>query len=228
MRHASFLLPLHAVSARELWERMAQLVLGLIGYGFGLALMLHAGIGLAPWDVFAIGFVRHLPIGYGTATVAISVLVLVLWIPLRQRMGVGTLANTLLVGPSADLGLLLLPQAENWVAGAALFAAGLVVVALSTGVYISADLGPGPRDGLMTGLIRVTGWPIWIVRTLLEGSVLLVGWLLGGPVGVGTVAFAFGVGPLIGLCLPRFERWRQARSARMRVALRTPSEALTG
>ncbi|WP_052460879.1 membrane protein YczE [Microbacterium gorillae] len=206
-------LPITAVSARDVVERLIQLAAGLFAYGIAIAMMIRGGIGLSPWDVLSVGITRHLPLGFGTVTVLVSIVVLLLWIPLRQRLGLGTLANALAVGPSADLGLSFIPDMPNWIAGAALFAAGMLILAFATGVYIAADFGPGPRDGLMTGLVRVTGWKVWIVRTIIEGSVLLIGFLLGGPVGVGTVAFAFGVGPLIGLFLPRMLARRARRSA---------------
>lgn len=215
MSLSSMLLPIRSTSRRDLVDRLIQLMVGLFLYGISLSMMIRGGIGIAPWDVLSLGASLHLPIGYGTATVAVSILVLVLWIPLRQRMGLGTLLNALLVGPFADIGLALIPAMPNWWTGGALFVAGLVLLAFATGVYIAADFGPGPRDGLMTGLVRVTRWPVWIVRTIIEGTVLLIGWLLGGPVGVGTVLFAFGVGPLIGLFLPRMQAWRTRRSARL-------------
>lgn len=208
-------LPVTAASPRDVTERVLQLLVGLFLYGFALALMIRGAIGVAPWDVLALGVVNHLPLGYGTVTVVVSVAVLLLWIPLRQRLGIGTLLNTFLVGPSADIGLLILPPVPNVWVGAAVFAAGLVLLAIATGLYIAADFGPGPRDGLMTGLVRVTRLPIWLARTIIEGSVLGIGFLLGGPVGVGTVLFAFGVGPLIGIFLPTFQRLRASRSAEL-------------
>ena len=214
-------LPLTSTSRRDLVERLVQLVLGLFVYGVALAMMVRAAVGVAPWDVLSLGLVNHLPIGFGAATVAISFVVLLLWIPLRQRLGIGTVANALLIGPSADVAMHVIPPAANVWFGAAMFLAGLVVLAFATAVYIGADFGPGPRDGLMTGIVRVSGWPIWVARTLIEGSVLLIGWLLGGPVGLGTVAFAFGVGPLIQRFLPPVARWRARRSA----ALATPGAA---
>lgn len=215
MQLRSVFLPISATSRRDVVERIAQLLVGLFLYGVALGLMVRAGIGVAPWDVLALGVSGQTGIGYGVVTVLVSVLVLLLWIPLRQRVGLGTLLNALLVGPSADLALMVIPvPASIWI-GAPMFVVGLLLLAFATGLYIAADFGPGPRDGLMTGLVGRTGWPVWLVRTLIEGSVLLVGFLLGGPVGVGTVLFAFGVGPLIGWFLPWTTRIRAARSQQL-------------
>ncbi|MBO9626057.1 MAG: hypothetical protein J7484_06760 [Microbacterium sp.] len=208
-------LPITATGRRDLGERLVQLLVGLFLYGVALGLMVRGGIGVAPWDVLSLGISGKTGIGYGVVTNLVAVAVLLLWIPLRQRLGLGTVLNALILGPSADLTLALVPApASVWI-GAPMFLAGLVLLAFATGLYISADFGPGPRDGLMTGLVARTGWPVWVVRTLIEGGVLLVGFLLGGPVGVGTVLFAFGVGPLIGLFLPRIARLRARRSQRL-------------
>lgn len=211
----SLLVPSSATGRRDVADRFVQLIVGLFLYGIALALMIRGNIGLAPWDVLSVGIASHVPLPFGTIVVLTSIVVLLLWIPLRQKPGLGTLLNALLVGPSADIGLALIPPAANVWVGGALYLSGLLVLAVATAIYISADFGPGPRDGLMTGLVRVTGWKIWIARTLLEGSVLLIGFLLGGPVGVGTVIFVFGVGPLIGWLLPTVQRWRERRSARL-------------
>ncbi|WP_157157483.1 YitT family protein [Diaminobutyricimonas sp. LJ205] len=185
-------------------RRITQLAVGLFFYGFGIALMLRAGIGLAPWDVLTQGIQRQTGLSFGLIIVLTSMVVLLLWIPIKQRVGIGTVANALLIGPFADVGLMLVPQQQTeWWAQALVFSAGLVMVGIATGLYIGARFGPGPRDGLMTGLVARTGWPIWVVRTGIEITVLAIGWLLGGTVGIGTVAFALLIGPLAGIFIPR-------------------------
>jgi uncharacterized membrane protein YczE len=184
--------------------RITQLVVGLCLYGLGIALMVRAGIGVAPWDVLSQGIAAHTPLSFGLATNAIGAVVLLLWWPLRQKPGLGTVLNVLLIGPAAQFGLWLLPVVEGLSLRLPLFAAGLLLIAVATGLYIGARLGPGPRDGLMTGLHARSGWPIWQVRSLIEGSALLVGWLLGGNVGPGTLAFALLIGPLCGMTLGWF------------------------
>jgi uncharacterized membrane protein YczE len=166
--------------------------------------MIRAAIGVAPWDVLSQGIAAQTPLSFGLATNVIGALVLLLWWPLRQKPGVGTVLNVMLIGPSAQFGLWLLPPAVGLGWQLAMFCAGMLLVALATGLYIGAKLGPGPRDGLMTGLHARTGWPIWKVRSLIEGSVLLLGWWLGGNVGLGTLAFALLIGPLCGMTLGWF------------------------
>lgn len=177
-------------------RRIVQLLVGLFLYGIGIAFMVRGAIGAAPWDVLTQGIARHVPLTFGMITILVSVVVLLLWIPLRQRPGVGTVLNALLVGPSADVGFLLIPEVDSLLIRIPFFVVGLLVLSAATGLYIGASFGPGPRDGLMTGLHRRSGWPIWIVRTGLEVMVVAVGWALGGNVGIGTVAFALLVGPL--------------------------------
>lgn len=220
MRPGAAFLPLTVTTRRDLGERLVQLLAGLFLYGVALAFMVRGGIGVAPWDVLSLGISGRTGIGYGLVTTLVAVGMLLLWIPLRQRLGLGTVLNALLVGPSADLALWVIPPLPSVWAGAPLFVLGLVLLALATGLYISADFGPGPRDGLVTGLVSRTGWPVWLVRTLIEGTVLVVGFLLGGPVGVGTVLFTFGVGPLVGWFLPRITRMRRARSQYLAVGAR--------
>ena len=216
---ARVVLPVDAVSRRDVGRRLVQLVVGLWLYGVGIALMVRAEIGVAPGDVLTLGVQAQTGLGFGLIIVLTSVAVLLLWIPLRQRVGVGTLLNGLLVGPFAELTLAIVPPVPTddpatWWFRVPLFLLGLVVLATATGMYITARFGPGPRDGLMTGVVRVTRWPIWLARTLIEGSVLVAGLLLGGPLGVGALVFVFGVGPLVGWILPWFDRRRTAAEAR--------------
>lgn len=181
---------------RRIPRRTAQLLIGLFLYGIGIAFMVRGEIGAAPWDVLSQGIAHHVPLSFGVITILISVVVLLLWLPLRQRYGIGTVLNALLVGPSADVGLLLIPTGQPLWLRIGFFIVGLLVLAAATGLYIGAHFGPGPRDGLMTGLHTRTGWPIWIVRTGIEIVVVVIGWFLGGNVGIGTLAFALLVGPL--------------------------------
>jgi len=185
-------------------RRIAQLVLGVIFYGIAISLIVRAAIGVAPWDVLTQGIGKQTGLSFGLITVITSVIVLLLWIPIRQKPGIGTVLNTLLVGPSAEVGLALIPeQSELWVR-ILLFIAGLVLLAVATGLYIGARFGPGPRDGLMTGIHHRWGVKIWIVRTSIEVVVLSIGWILGGNVGVGTVAFALLIGPMVNITMPFF------------------------
>jgi uncharacterized membrane protein YczE len=190
---------------RAVWtRRITQLLVGLFVYGMGLALMVRAGIGVAPWDLLSQGISLRTGLPFGLVTNIVGALVLLLWIPIRVRVGFGTVANVLLIGTSAQLGMGVIPQQTvPWIQGL-VFAGGLALVAVATGLYIGARLGPGPRDGLMTGLHRRTGWPIWVVRTSIEVIVLAIGWALGGQFGIGTVAFALLIGPMVGVTLPLF------------------------
>ena len=183
-------------TTRNLPVRLVRLFVGLFLYGVAISLMIRGNIGASPWDVFAQGTSRTTGISFGLCTIIISAVVLLFWIPLRQRPGFGTIANAVLVGVFADLGLALVPQAGHLFFQVVYFAAGLFILAFATALYIGAGLGPGPRDGLMTGLVRVTGKPVWVIRTGLELTVVVVGFFLGGVVGAGTAAFALGVGPL--------------------------------
>jgi uncharacterized membrane protein YczE len=192
-----------APSFTRLWVRRGvQLVVGLVAYGIAIALLVRGGIGVPPWDVFAQGITRQTGVPFGLVVNLVGALVLLLWIPLRQKPGVGTVLNVLLIGPSAELGLWLVPQQTvPWQQGV-VFAGGLALLAIATGMYIGARLGPGPRDGLMTGLHRRTGWPIWVVRTGIEVTVLTIGFVLGGQLGLGTLAFALLIGPMVNVTLP--------------------------
>lgn len=188
--------PLAQLKAGRLPARLLRLLVGLWIYGLAIALMIKGALGASPWDVFHLGVSRHLPLSFGTVMVLTAIAVLLAWIPLRQMPGLGTLANTLLLGPFADANLALLPTPDSAWPRLACLIAGVVACAFATALYMGAQLGPGPRDGLMTGLTRRTGWPLRRVRTLMEVTVLAVGVSLGGTLGIGTVAFAFGVGPL--------------------------------
>ncbi|MGN6326671.1 membrane protein YczE [Pseudolysinimonas sp.] len=183
-------------------RRIAQLLGGLFLYGIAISLEVRAGIGLSPWDVLAQGLANRTGIPFGFVTNIVGALVLLVWIPLRQRPGIGTVLNVLLVGPSAQLGLWLIPQQHAPMLQGLMFAGGLLLLAVATGLYIGARMGPGPRDGLMTGLRQRFGWSIWVARTIVEGSVLVVGAILGGQVGIGTVAFVLLVGPLVHVAMP--------------------------
>lgn len=183
-------------------RRLVQLYLGLALYGFSMAMMIRGSLGLAPWDVLNQGLDRHLPLSYGTVSMIIGAAVLLLWIPLRQKPGLGTISNVFVIGLAVDAGLSLLPTLHGLPVRAAMLAGGIIANGLAGGLYIGARFGPGPRDGLMTGFARRTGGSLRLVRTLIELTVLLVGWLMGGQVGVGTVAYALAIGPLVQLFLP--------------------------
>lgn len=186
--------------------RALQLLIGLFVYGAGCALMVQAGIGLDPWNVFAQGLSRQTGIGIGWITNLVGFFVLLLWIPLRQKPGIGTVANILLVGTSMQLVLGIVPAVEGFLLQLTVFLAGIALVAIASGLYIGANFGPGPRDGLMTGLNSRLGWPIWLARLIVEVSVLVAGWLLGGTVGLGTILFAALIGPAVHVALPWFDR----------------------
>ncbi len=204
VRELARLGPVAQLRAGRLPRRLTQLAGGLALYGLTLAMMIRATLGNAPWDVLHQGMAIHLPISIGTAVIVMSVVVLLFWIPLRELPGLGTITNALLVGLTADLALAVLEAPEALWARALLMAGGVVLNAVATALYIGSQFGPGPRDGLMTGLHRRTGVSIRVVRTGLEVLVVVLGWLLGGVVGVGTVLYALAIGPLVQLLLPRF------------------------
>lgn len=187
--------PMEQLRAGRLPERLIRLLAGLWLYGLAIALMIEGALGASPWDVFHLGVALHAPLSLGVVMIITAVVVLLAWIPLRQMPGLGTIANTLLIGPFADLNLAWLDSPGGLFAKIAYMLGGVLLCAFATALYVGAQLGPGPRDGLMTGLARRTGWSIRGVRTGIELGVLIVGALLGGAVGVGTVVFAFGVGP---------------------------------
>ena len=189
-------------SKAQLRHRMPRLLFGLVLFGIGIAMLVIADLGLAPWEVLHQGISERTGIPIGTVGIITGVCVLFLWIPLRERPGVGTIANVLLIGIVIDVTLWLAPESagSTWVQWALLIS-GTLVIAIGSGFYIGAGLGPGPRDGLMTGLGH-RGIPIGLARAVIELGVLGIGWVMGGTVGVGTVVFAFGVGPLVGWILP--------------------------
>jgi uncharacterized membrane protein YczE len=182
----------------------AQLLAGLTLFGVSIALMLAAGLGVDSWDVLHQGVAGHLDLSFGWVVNGVSLLALSAWIPLRQRPGIGTVANALIVGLVADATLAVTPEPERLPWQIVLLAVGIGANGLATGLYLGAGLGAGPRDGLMVGLATRTGRSIRLVRTSIEVVVLATGWVLGGPVGVGTVAFALAIGPLSQLSINRF------------------------
>jgi uncharacterized membrane protein YczE len=185
-------------------RRLTQLYAGLVLYGVSDAMLLLAGLGVDPWDVLHQGLSRRIGLGVGTWAVIVGVLVLLLWIPLRQRPGFGTLSNVLVVGAVIDLLLAVVPAAHGLALRIPMMCAGVFLNGVATGAYIGAGLGPGPRDGLMTGL-AARGHSIRVVRTGIELTVLATGWLLGGTVGVGTVVYALGIGPIAHVFIPKLE-----------------------
>jgi len=185
-------------------RRLVQLFVGLTLYGAAMAMMLRATLGLDPWDVFHQGLATRVGLSFGMLVNLVGAVVLLLWIPLRQKPGIGTVANIFTIGTAVDLTLLVLPEADGLPARVALLLGGIVLNGIAGAMYIGAGLGPGPRDGLMTGLVKRTGWSIRLVRTGIELSVLAIGWLLGGTVGVGTVLYAFAIGPIVQAFLPSF------------------------
>ncbi|WP_270409743.1 YczE/YyaS/YitT family protein [Brachybacterium paraconglomeratum] len=186
----------------RLARRLVQMMIGLTGFGLSLAMLLRSGLGGAPWDVFHAALAERLGATVGSMSIAVSFVLLLLWIPLRERLGIGTVANAIWVGVSIDLGMLILSEASSLPVAIALMLLGVVVNGISGAVYIGAQLGAGARDGLMTALSRVLSRPVGPVRIVLEVIVLVTGWLLGGPLGLGTVVYAIALGPVIQLALP--------------------------
>ena len=177
-------------------RRLTQLMLGLLLYGWSMAMMIRANLGLDPWDVFHYGLAKHVPLSFGQVTIAVGALVLLLWIPLRQRPGIGTILNIIVIGLAADGGLAVMSQPGSYVGRGALLVGGVVLNGLAGTLYVGAHLGPGPRDGLWVAVTRRYGWSIRTVRTVIELTVLVIGWLMGGVVGVGTVLYAVSIGHL--------------------------------
>jgi uncharacterized membrane protein YczE len=184
-------------------RRLAQLYAGLVLYGVSMALMVRSSLGVMPWDVLHQGLARQLGWSLGTVTIVVGALVLLAWVPLRERPGLGTLSNVVVVGLAVDAVLAVLAAPEGLAWRAAFAASGILLNGVATAAYIGVDLGPGPRDGLMTGLVRRTGGPVGLVRTAIEVVVVATGWLLGGTLGVVTVLYALAIGPLVHVLLPR-------------------------
>lgn len=187
--------------------RFVQLFVGLFLYGASTALQVRAVVGVSSWTVLTEGLEHVVPWSFGVITVVSSGVILLFWIPLRQKPGIGTLLNALAIGPSADLVLWLVPTPADLASRVLLFAAGLALLAVATAFYIGAGFGTGARDGLMVGLHERLGWPVWVARTVIEVSVVVVGWFLGGDVGVGTVIAAFAIGPMVQPLMPLFRRF---------------------
>jgi uncharacterized membrane protein YczE len=185
-------------------RRLTQLFAGLLIYGFATSLMVRSGLGLNPWDVLHQGLDERTSLSFGSVVILTGVVVLTLWIPLRQRPGIGTISNVIVIGLAADLGLRPIPVADGLPVRALMLAVGIILLGAATSAYIGAGLGPGPRDGLMIGLAGRSGWSVSIVRTVIELSVLTLGWWLGGAVGLGTLLYAIAIGPIIQVTLPDY------------------------
>jgi uncharacterized membrane protein YczE len=198
---------------RRLTRRLIQLYLGLVAYGVSMALMIRSRLGNMPWDVLHQGLAQHLGVSIGWVAIGVGAVALLAWIPLRQVPGIGTVSNVVVIGLVMDRALAVLPPAGGWPLRIVELIAGIVLNGLATGAYIGAGLGPGPRDGLMTGLARRTGRSIRLVRTAIEVVVVAAGWLLGGVFGVGTLLYAITIGPLAQLFLPLFTIGGRRRSA---------------
>lgn len=184
-------------------RRFVQLMAGLALYGASMAMMIRSGLGLPPWDVLHVGLAKHLPLSFGEVVIVTSFAVLLLWLPLRQLPGLGTVLNAVVIGLVADATLAHLSAPDPLAARLGLLLAGVLLNGVAGAMYIGSQFGPGPRDGLMTGVVRRTGRSVRLVRTVLELAVLGTGWLLGGTAGLGTVLYALGIGPLVHVLLPR-------------------------
>jgi uncharacterized membrane protein YczE len=216
------------MARRQLPRRLTQLYIGLLLYGLAAALQVRSGLGLDPWDVFHQGLSGHIGLAIGTVVIVVGVAVLVLWIPLRQWPGLGTISNAILIGLAMNWSLDLLPHGGPLGWRIAEMLLGIAMCGVATGMYIGAAFGPGPRDGLMTGLARRTGKSIRLVRTGIEVTVLGVGWILGGTVGIGTVLYALSIGPLAQFFLPIFDTKARLAAAPGEASLvdaRAPSDA---
>lgn len=195
------------MKTKQWWLRLVQLNLGLWTFGLGAALMVRAHLGLDPWNVFHQGLSDLTGLSIGVISIFSGVVVMLLWVPLRLKPGLGTLLNILMIGLSLDAFMAVIPDLNDWVLRIGALMLGVVLTGLGSAAYIGAGMGTGPRDGLMMGLNQKFGWSIRVSRLLVEIIVLASGWMLGGVVGVGTVAFALCIGPLVQFFLPFFQRW---------------------
>jgi uncharacterized membrane protein YczE len=199
-------------------RRLPGLIIGLVLFGMGIAMMVQADLGLGPWEAFHQGISRQTGIAIGTVSILVGVPILAAWWPLGERPGPGTLLNIVLIGLVTNLGLMLIPQMVELPYQLILMAAGVVTIGIATGIYLAADLGAGPRDGLMTGLHRRTGWSIARARTAIEVAVLVAGFLMGGTIGLGTIVFAFGIGPIVQASLRVWDRDGRVMRRRLEAA----------
>ncbi|WP_448621674.1 membrane protein YczE [Geodermatophilus sp. URMC 65] len=184
-------------------RRLVQLYAGLVLYGLSMALLVRSGLGVMPWDVLHQGLARQLGWSLGVVTMVVGALVLLAWVPLRERPGLGTVSNVVVIGLALDAALAVLPEPSSLPLRVGLVGLGIALNAVATAAYIGVHLGPGPRDGLMTGLVRRSGRSVRLVRTSIEVAVVTLGWLLGGTLGVATVLYALAIGPLVHALLPR-------------------------
>ena len=189
------------LNMRPKLKTLLMLIVGLFLFGLGEAILISSGLGVSPWTVLAQGLALNLEISIGMATFIVSIVILVLWIPLKQTPGIGTVLNAIIIASAIDLTLPYLPVPEIFLLKLAQACIGIMIVGIGSGIYLISNLGPGPRDGLMIGLQKVTNLPVAAVRAFLEISVVSIGWYLGGTVGVGTLLFAFGIGPCVALGL---------------------------
>jgi uncharacterized membrane protein YczE len=189
--------PVAQLRAGRLGRRLPQLLIGLTLYGLSMAMLVRADLGLDPWDVLHQGLSRYLPLSFGAVTIVVGAAVLLLWIPLRQKPGLGTVCNVVVIGIAADLGLWLIAAPDQLVGRVAMMVSAVVLNGMAGAIYIGSQLGPGPRDGLMTGLAARTGRSLRLVRVGIEVTALVIGVILGGTVGVGTVLYALAIGPLV-------------------------------
>jgi len=194
--------PIEQLRAGRLVHRVTQLLVGLVLFGVSMALLLRAQLGLEPWGVLQYGLIQFVPMSYGLMSIVVSFVVLLLWIPLRQWPGLGTVLNAVVIGVAIDATLALVPEVHGIGWRVVVMLAAILGNGVAGAMYIGSQLGPGPRDGLMTGLSRRTGRSIRLVRTALEVTVVLLGWMLGGIVGIGTVLYALLIGPVVQLFLP--------------------------